>query len=72
MGRERKAFDTIEVFDNTEAANHPVAWFNALIRGNDRGDTDLIETCRARLKALGYSVAIIHPAPRAQAGEASR
>jgi hypothetical protein len=44
-----------------DAESHPVAWFNALCRGAEQGDTALIETARAKLEQLGFSVAVINP-----------
>jgi hypothetical protein len=53
-----------------EVASHPIAWFSALLRGVDRGDSALIDASLIGLKQLGNTVNIdqvAHDADRRQA-----
>jgi hypothetical protein len=44
-----------------DSESHPVAWFNALVRGAERGDTALIDKARAKLEQLGFAVIVVEP-----------
>ena len=44
-----------------EAGRHPVAWFNALLRGVDRADRKLIDEAIATLGTMGFRVELIGP-----------
>jgi hypothetical protein len=39
-----------------DPANHPIAWFCALLRAVDRNDETLIDEALERLEKLGYFV----------------
>ncbi len=44
-----------------DPANHPIAWFSALLRGVDRHDKKLVEEAQDRLERLGYFVVPMPP-----------
>jgi hypothetical protein len=41
------------------AADHPIAWFSALLRGAEQRDRHLVRQAQSRLEELGYSVVLM-------------
>jgi hypothetical protein len=50
-----------------DAENHPIAWFNALLRGVEREDRVLIDKATLKLELLGYAVYPLRSGPRQEA-----
>ena len=56
--------------DPSDPANHPIAWFSALLRGVDRNDKDLVNQAQDRLEQLGYFVVPMPPKGEGRKGVA--